>query len=561
MKQLFLIFAVLAFLNLGQVHVFSQNFSPVKSKHGMVVTADSLASAIGVEILKKGGNAVDAAVAVAFSLTVTYPNAGNIGGGGFMLIRTPDNRVFALDYREKAPLKASRDMYLDRNGKVLPQKPNLIGYKACGVPGTVYGLWEAHKRFGKLKWKDLLKPAVIIAQKGFRINHFQARKISRLQEKLSKFSATKKIFLKDGAPLKFGQLLVQKDLANTLKRIARNGYREFYFGSTAQKIAKDMQKHGGLITLDDLKKYRPVWRNPIKINYRGYTIYSMPLPSSGGILLAEILNTLQPFDLTTLGHNSAQYIHLLTEIERHAYRDRAYYLGDPDFVSVPVTHLISMDYADSIRCHLSLLKAGKSNPNVVQLQEGMQTTHFTIADEKGWTVSNTYTLNSDYGSGVVIEGTGILMNNEMDDFSIKPGQPNQFGLVGNEANAIAPEKRMLSSMTPTIVLRNDSLFMALGSPGGSTIITSVLQVLLNTIDFGMNIRRAVEAPRFHHQWLPDKIVLEQFGFSNDTIDNLENLGYRLKFVSRLGFVQAIMIQDKTICGWADPRSPGKAIGF
>ena len=323
-----------------------------------------------------------------------------------------------------------------------------------------------------------------------------------------------------------------------------------------------MQQNGGLITLKDLKKYRALWRKPIKINYRGYTVFSMPLPSSGGILLAEILNTLSFFQLSRLGHNSAKYIQLLTEIERQAYHDRAEYLGDPAFVNAPVGKLISKTYADSIRCHLSLLQAGSSRADsIAQIEEGTQTTHFSIYDESGWTVSNTYTLNSSYGSGVVIRGTGILMNDEMDDFSIKPGQPNQFGLVGNEANSIAPGKRMLSSMSPTIVLKGDSLFMVVGSPGGSTIITSVLQTILNAINFKVNIRRAIEAPRFHHQWLPDEIKLEQFGFNMDTINHLENLGYRIKFVHRLGFVQGIMLKYQMIYGWGDPRGTGTALGF
>ncbi len=561
MKRNFLIFLVTLFLIGNQNTLFAQWFSPVKAKHAMVVTADSLASKTGVAILKKGGNAVDAAVAVAFTLAVTYPNAGNIGGGGFMLIRTPDNKVFALDYREKAPLKADRNMYLDENGNVIPEA-SLIGYKACGVPGTVYGLWEAHKRFGKLKWKELLQPAIRFAEQGFKINALQAVMFKHHAKELMQFPETARIFYPDGHPLREGERLIQKDLAATLKRIQKYGMKEFYQGQTARRIAEDMQRHGGLISLKDLKKYRAVWRQPIKIDYRNYTVFSMPLPSSGGILLAEILNTLSFFEPTELGHNSAKYIQLLTEIERQAYRDRAQYLGDPDFVNAPVKRLTSKVYADSIRCHLSLLKAGSSRADsIAQIKEGNQTTHFSVCDENGWAVSNTYTLNSSYGSGVVIKGTGILMNNEMDDFSIKPGQPNQFGLVGNEANAIAPEKRMLSSMSPTIVLKGDSLFMVVGSPGGSTIITSVLQTILNAVDFQMNIRRAIEAPRFHHQWLPDEIKMEQFGFNMDTINNLKNLGYRVKFVHRLGFVQGIMLKRQMIYGWGDPRGTGTALGF
>ena len=555
-------FGLLIFAGLLVVQgLFAQNFSPIKAGKGMVVSADRLASEVGIKILKKGGNAVDAAVAVAFTLAVTYPNAGNIGGGGFMLIRTPTNEIFALDYREKAPLRATRDMYLDEQGEVIPEA-SLIGYKACGVPGTVYGLWQAHQRFGRLKWKDLLKPAIQFAQKGFALNEMQAQKLNEAREKFLKFPAAQKIFVKQHGEFKEGEIFVQKDLAKTLKRIAKKGIRDFYAGYTARLIADDMQKNGGLITLDDLARYRPVWRQPIAISYRGYDIFSMPLPSSGGILLAEILNTLERFNLKALGLNSAKYIHLLTEIERQAYHDRAIYLGDVDFVSVPVKKLISKTYADSIRQNLSLLTAGQSNPDRLWTDgESEQTTHFSIVDQEGWAVSNTYTLNGNYGSGVVITGTGILMNNEMDDFSIKPGHPNMFGLVGNKANAIEPGKRMLSSMTPTIVTKNDSLFMVLGSPGGSKIITSVAQVLINVIDFKLNIRRAVETPRFHFQWLPDTIFFENYGFNRDTIHNLQAEGYRISFVSGLGLVQGIVIEKGMRRGWSDPRGAGFATGY
>ncbi len=539
----------------------AQNFSPVKASKGMVVTAEAQASKIGVQILKKGGNAVDAAVAVGFALAVTYPNAGNIGGGGFMIIRTPQNQIFALDYREKAPLKATANMYLDDEGNVIPNA-SLIGYQASGVPGTVRGLWQAHQRFGKLKWKDLLKPAIRLAEKGFTLNAYQAALLNAFREKFEAFAASKKLFVAPNGAFKEGNRLVQKDLAKTLKRIAQNGAAEFYQGKTARLLAADMRAHGGLISLQDLAEYQAIWREPVHIVYRNYHVYSMPLPSSGGVVLGEILNTLQTFNPASLGLNSAHYIQLLTEIERHAYRDRAVYLGDADFVSVPVKKLLSQAYADSIRAKLSLLQAGHSNPqHLIPAQESQQTTHFSIVDEQGWAVSNTYTLNGNYGSGVVIEGTGILMNNEMDDFSIKPGHPNMFGLVGSQANAIAPGKRMLSSMTPTIVLKNDSLFLVLGSPGGSTIITSVAQVLINVIDFKLNLRRAIEAPRFHHQWLPDEIFLENFGFSRDTIHNLQAAGYRISFVNKLGLVQGILLRDGVLCGWSDPRGAGLAIGY
>ncbi len=551
--SLFLLFSAYA--------AWSQNFRPQKAHQAMVVTADRLASEVGLQILKKGGNAVDAAVAVAFTLAVTYPNAGNIGGGGFMLIRSPQNEVWALDYREKAPLLANEKMYLDEQGNIIPDA-SLIGYQACGVPGTVYGLWEAHQKFGRLKWKTLLKPAIDFARKGFALNEFQANALNRAREKLIKFESSRKIFVKNEGQFQEGDILVQKDLARTLKRIARKSIHDFYSGQTARMIATAMKKNGGLITLEDLMQYRAVWRKPIKFTYRGYQIFSMPLPSSGGILLAEILNTLEKFERTALGLNSAKYIHLLTEIERQAYHDRAVYLGDADFVDVPVERLISKSYADSIRKQLSLLVAGYSAPDhLFKTNESEQTTHFSIVDGQGWAVSNTYTLNGNYGCGVVIEGTGILMNNEMDDFSIKPGHPNMFGLVGSKANAIAPGKRMLSSMTPTIVSKNDSLFMVVGSPGGSKIITSVAQVLINVIDFKLNIRRAVEAPRFHFQWLPDLIFLENYGFNSDTIHNLQAEGYRISFVRGLGLVQGIVVEKNTLWGWSDPRGAGFATGY
>ncbi len=561
MKRSGIIALLIVLLTAIHTFLWAWDFSPVKARHAMVVSADSLASKIGVQVLEKGGNAVDAAVAVAFALAVTYPNAGNIGGGGFMLIRSPKNDIFALDYREKAPLAATRTMYLDADGRVIPNL-SLIGYKACGVPGTVYGLWEAHKRFGRLPWKHLVEPAIRLAEHGFKINAYQARLLRIHAQEMQPFAETARIFFPDGQPLYAGERLIQKDLARTLKRIRKYGVKDFYRGQTARLIVEDMKRHGGLISREDLENYRPVWRKPVRINYRGFTVYSMSLPSSGGILLAEILNTLSFFRPWELGHNSAKYIQLLTEIERHAYRDRAHYLGDADFVKVPVKYLISKAYADSIRCHLSLLSAGTSEvDSIAQIKEGRQTTHFSICDAEGWAVSNTYTLNSNYGSAVVIKGTGILMNDEMDDFSIKPGQPNQFGLVGNEANAIAPEKRMLSSMSPSIVLKGDSLFMVLGSPGGSTIITSVLQTILNVVDFKMNIRRAIEAPRFHHQWLPDQITMEQFGFNRDTINNLRELGYRIHFVNKLGNVQGILLKHQTFYGWGDPRGTGTALGF
>lgn len=540
-------------------------FQPVKAAQGMVVTADPYATQVGIEVLKKGGNAVDAAVAVAFTLAVTYPSAGNIGGGGFMMIRDSNHRIFALDFRERAPLAATRDMFLDQNGQVI-EKLSILGCLAAGTPGTVHGLWQAHQKFGRLKWPALLKAAIDLAENGFIIDDYNAAALQDACADFNRFLPAKKIFTKNGQPFIAGDRLRQKDLAATLKRIATKGLDGFYDGLTADLIEKEMRANSGLLTKKDLQSYRSQWREPIAIDYRGSRIFSMPPPSSGGIVLAEILNCLESFDLKTIGHNSANAIHLWVEIERQAYADRAQWLGDSDFISVPVARLISREYAKSLLPTLSCFVAGNSeaiSSKNAAAHEAEQTTHFSIVDAENNAVAVTYTLNGGYGSRAVIEGTGILLNNEMDDFSIKAGHPNMYGLIGSLANAIEPGKRMLSSMTPTILTRNDSLLMVIGSPGGSTIITTVAQVISNVIDQQMNIRQAIEAPRFHHQWLPDVVDLESGGFSLDTIHSLESKGFCLRWRDNIGMAEGILIERKQqqITGWSDPRGNGTAAGY
>ncbi len=553
----------LTLLVLGIRPTFVLAFEPVKAPKAMVVSADAHATQAGLDVLRAGGNAIDAAVTTAFTLAVTYPNAGNLGGGGFLLFRDPMNKVYALDFREKAPGSATRDMYLDANGNVI-DSASTFGYRAAGVPGTVRGLWQAHQRFGSLPWEKLLQPAIHLAEKGFVLDEDHVRRLSSALPYFNRFSSSQEIFTQQGQPFREGNTLVQADLANTLKRIAREGAAEFYSGETAKRLSADVQANHGYITLDDLKAYRAVWRNPIKGTYHGYSIYSMPPPSSGGVLLVEILNTIETFPLHKLGHNNSRSMHLWIETERQAYADRSQWLGDPDFSKLPYRFLMRKSYAESVRHRMNLLTAGTSKavfPGKPIGHESDQTTHFSVVDSAGNAVAVTYTLNGNFGCKAVAKGTGILLNNEMDDFSIKPGYPNMFGLVGSEANAIEGHKRMLSSMTPTIVLKRDSLFMALGSPGGSKIITNIAQVISNVIDFNMNIRQAIEAPRFHHQWKPDSVFLEKDRFSLDTIQALENLGYKLVFKSYMGYVQGIKIENGKRTGWADPRSNGQVAGF
>jgi len=541
------------------------SWDPVSGKNGMVATADKFATQVGIEILQKGGNAVDAAVAVGFTLAVTYPRAGNIGGGGFMIFRDMNNDIYTIDYREKAPIAASRDMYLDENKNVI-EDLSLEGYLASGVPGTVHGLFEAHKKFGLLDWKLLIEPSIELAENGFILDRNLTESLEYKYDTFIKFPSSKKVFTKNGEKFCEGDLLVQSDLANTLKLIRDNGIEGFYKGTVAALISQDMKKNNGIISEKDLAEYNSIWREPLKFTYRNHNIFSMAPPSSGGIVLAEILNTLENFNINEIGTNNSDLIHIWAEIEKQAYADRAEHLGDKDFIKIPQENLISKDYAYSLYNNVNPFhstKSSKIGTDVIQIEESSQTTHYSIVDKWGNAVSNTYTLNGSYGSCVVIEGTGILMNNEMDDFSIKAGSANMFGLLGSEANEIAPEKRMLSSMTPTIITKNDSLHMIVGTPGGGTIITSVAQVISNVIDHHLNIRKAVEFPRFHHQWLPDEINYEKNGFSSDVLNRLKNKGNVLKSVNRLGDIQAILWNNKykEWQGWSDPRGNGITKGI
>jgi len=535
---------------------------PSRGDLGMVVTADKYATTVGIQVLKKGGNAVDAAVAIGFTLAVSYPQAGNIGGGGFMLIRTKEGDYHALDYREKAPLSASKEMFLDDNNDVLPDA-STSGYLAIGVPGTVRGLYRAYDKFGSLPWAELIQPAIDLALNGIIVDRFLEESLEENLDDFELFPPTKDIFTNNGELFREGDSLIQKDLARTLQLIQSKGPSGFYEGETAEKIVSAMKKNGGLITIEDLDDYKAIWRKSINFTYRGFDIYSMPLPSSGGILLAEIFNTLENINLHNMGHNSSSTIHLWIETEKQAYADRAEYLGDIDFSQAPFEKLISKKYGKRIFEAINPHYARPSQIVKPAPVENMETTHFSIVDREGNTVANTYTLNGFYGSGVVIEDTGVLMNNEMDDFAIKPGFPNLYGLLGSEVNSIQPGKRMLSSMTPSIIEKNNKPYMIAGSPGGSVIITSVAQVISNVIDFGMNIRDAVEASRFHHQWLPEVVRYEEFGFAKDVLDNLQKKGHYLEQVSDLGNVQAILWDEKNSewTGWSDPRRNGTSQGY
>jgi len=563
MKKLLCFVLALLFLFFN----FSDSASrrPVKGFNGMVVSSDSLATRIGVEILKKGGNAVDAAVAVGFALAVTYPQAGNIGGGGFMVIRMANGETITIDFREKAPMKASEDMFLDENGNFVPERSQ-IGHLSVGVPGSVAGLLLALEKYGTMSRKEVLKPAIKLAEKGFIVNEGLANAFKNAFEHFKKFPSTMKYFSKNGQPYKAGDRLVQKDLAKVLKLIRDKGRDGFYKGRVADLIVEEMKRGGGLITYEDLENYQPVLRKPVVGNYRGYEIISMGPPSSGGVCLIELLNILENFDLKKYGFGSSYTIHYLVEAMRRVYADRAEYLGDPDFVQIPLDKLLSKEYAKELASEIDTFFATPSSRiirSVSPTSEGVHTTHYSVVDRWGNVVAVTTTINSYFGSMVAVDGAGFFLNNEMDDFSAKPGAPNQFGLLGSKANSIQPGKRMLSSMTPTIVLKNGKPFLVLGSPGGSTIITSVLQVILNVIDFGMNIQEAVDSPRIHHQWYPDQIFFERRGLPRDVIENLEKRGHKL--VERDGYqgeVQAILIDENGVkYGAVDPRGYGLAMGY
>jgi gamma-glutamyltranspeptidase/glutathione hydrolase len=549
---------LLSFIAFSAAPAFSQ--SRVAARHGMVVASEPLAADAGLEILKAGGNAVDAAVVVGFAMAVTYPEAGNIGGGGFMLIRRASGETIAVDYREEAPAAATRDMYLDSDGNPIAES-STVGARAAGVPGTVAGLALAHQKYGKLPWKRLLQPAIRLAE-GFPVSYELSELLKSERDNLEKFPETRRIFLRGGHPYEPGEILRQPDLARTLRLIAAGGPEAFYRGPVAQAVEASMRRHGGLITADDLRQYQAKLRPPIRATFRGHEILTMPPPSSGGVGLGEMLNVLEPLDLGR--PNSFHSMRLIAETMRRAYADRAAFLGDADFVSVPVKGLTSKSYAALLREEILRGKAAAPvTAGAPSSFESAETTHFSVVDAEGNAVANTYTLNGWFGCYVTVEGTGMLFNNEMDDFAARPGTPNMFGLVQGEANAIAPRKRALSSMTPTIVLRDGKVRLVLGSPGGGTIINTVLQVLLNVIAFNMDVREAVAASRFHHQWMPDRLILERRGFSGDTIHLLEEAGYQLAYRDRMGICEAIEIDPAT--GWrfgaADPRAEGKAVGY
>lgn len=544
------------------INLFAAVLQPVAAKHGMVVSEQTLASDIGIHILKAGGNAVDAAVAVGYALAVVNPCCGNIGGGGFMTIHLANGKNIFLNFREKAPLAAKPTMFLDDKGNVLAEK-NMLGYLAVGVPGTVLGLDTALKKYGTMNRETVMKPAILLAEHGYRLTSYAIQLLNDSLPYLQKQPNIAAIFLKNNKPFQPGDILIQKDLSETLKQIAAHGSDIFYKGYIAKEIVAASQKKGGILSLADFAKYSVEELTPIQCHYHGYTIISAPPPSSGGVTLCEITNILENYSLTKV--HSAQDVHFTVEAMRYAFADRNHQLGDPHFVNNPVKKLISKEYAKTIQHKiLENHAATDMTPSVEITHQSLNTTHYSVIDKKGNAVSVTYTLNSFFGAKVIAGDTGFFLNNEMDDFAIKPGSANQFGLVQGDANNIQPGKRPLSSMTPTIILKNQKVFMVLGSPGGPRIITATLETLLNVIDYKMNIQQAVDAPRFHHQWLPDNIDYESGTFSKDTIKNLENRGYHLKWQKTWGAVEAILRNpaDGMLYGANDGRRPdGKAVGY
>ncbi len=531
-------------------------FHPVVASNGMVSSQEKLATQAGLEVLKEGGNAIDAAVTVGFALAVTLPRAGNIGGGGFMIIHLAENNEnIALDYREKAPLKVTREIFIDETGEVDTNKSR-FSHLAVGVPGTVAGLTFALEKYGSISLERALKPAIQLAEKGFPVTEDFYESLEFARKSLQQHPASQTIFLPNNNPPEVGRNFRQPDLAQSLKLIAQQGKKAFYEGEIAAHIVKEMEANGGLISLDDLVKYQPKIRKPIEGEYQNYKIYSMPPPSSGGVHLIQMLNVLNGFNLKKLGQNTGNTIHLMTETMKLAYADRSKYLGDPDFVTVPIGSLISKKYADFLRKKIKLKQATSSDKispnNPLKFEESQETTHYSVVDKNGNAVANTYTLNFSYGTGITVPNTGILLNNEMDDFATKPGVGNAYGLTGGEFNAIAPQKRMLSSMTPTIIMKDDQVFLVTGSPGGSRIITTVLQIVINVIDFNMNIAEATVSPRFHHQWLPDKLFLEK-GINQDTRQLLQEKGHNLTDTNAMGSTQSIMKVDNFLYGFSDTR--------
>lgn len=557
-------YAILVVLISGCVSGQLGKNNTAEYKNGMVVSAHPVASQVGIDILKKGGNAIDAAVAVQFALAVVYPNAGNIGGGGFMVYRSAAGEINSLDFREKAASGASRGMYLDADSNPIVDK-SLYGHLAAGVPGSVEGMVEAHKKYGKLTWAQVLKPAVDLAQNGFKLTKRQAAELNSLHQKFIQFNPSGTAFVNSENSWEENDLLVQKELANTLKLIQEKGRAGFYEGAVADSVEAEMQRGKGIISKEDLKNYHATWRKPIVGVYRGHKIITMPPTSSGGIALIQLLQSVEPYPLKRWGHNADSTVQVIVEAERRVYADRATHLGDPDFYTVPQVQLLNPDYNKSRMSDFTWAMATPSSSVLageVKGSEHEETTHFSIVDREGNAVSITTTLNGSYGSLVAVKGAGFLLNNEMDDFSVKPGAPNMYGLVGGEANSIAPNKRMLSCMTPSIVEKDGQLFMVVGTPGGSTIITSVFQTILNVIDFDMPMQSAVAAKKFHHQWLPDEVYVEKDALDSLTTVRLQSKGYKITPRGPIGRVDAILkTRWNYYQGGADPRGDDKAIGY
>lgn len=535
---------------------------PVKAQNGMVVSASALASKVGIQILEKGGNAVDAAVAVGFALAVTYPSAGNIGGGGYMVIGLENGKKTTIDFREKAPLKTHKDIYINSRGEYVPDL-SLKGWTSAGVPGTVAGLIYALENYGTMTLKEVIEPAVILASEGFMVDYKLAASINKYNEEFNRYAASKKIFTSNGDTLQEGHLLIQKDLASSLRLIRDLGRDGFYKGLIPELMVKYSNQYGGYFSAEDFENYKVVEKTPVYGNYRGFEIISMGPSSSGGIALIEALNILENFTFSRSQWGSSEYIFTLAEALKYVYADRAEFLGDEEFIDIPKDKLLSKEYAYNLAKKIGEYSVGSSEiGNYALPDESRETTHYCVGDKYGNVVSTTVTINSAYGSKIVVEGTGFLLNNQMDDFSAKPGTPNQYGMVGSYANQIEPGKRMLSSMTPTLVYRNNKPYIVIGSPGGSTIITAVLQVILNCIDFGMNIKAAIDMPRIHHQWLPDRIDYERYGLTEDVKKALMARGQIIGEEVVLGRVEGILIDEKgNLWGATDPRGFGLAAGY